>query len=359
MKIGLVGYNQTGKTSLFELLTGKDSSAIVSGGKGSSNIGTCSIPDERVDFLSRLYNPKKTTYAKIELIDVPGFGVSSGESGSAASRFLNDVRPCDALVHVLRAFESNSVIHDLDSIDPARDLESIESEMLFADLEMIEKRINRINSSKKITKEHTIEIDLLERCFSHLENGGAIRDMNLTAEEALSVRGFNFLTEKPCLVVVNLDENQWVNDKSYPGKDAILSAHPQSVIELCVATELELSKLSDEDKQLFIEDLGITESGISVLAKAVYNRMNLISFLTYGEDEVRAWTLEKGTVARTAAGKIHTDIQRGFIRAEVVKYSDLYDLGSIPKVKEKGLFKLEGKEYIVEDGDLIIFRFNV
>jgi len=361
VKIGLIGLNQTGKTSLFELLTGK----------AASNIGTCFIPDERIDFLSGLFKPKKTIYAKIEVTDVPGFSTSSGGANSAAVRFLDDVRHCDALVHVLRAFESDSVIHDMDSIDPLRDLEAIESEMLFADLEMIEKRINKINSGKKVTKEQAAELDLLKRCFSHLENDGAIRDMELTEDEHLAVRGFSFLTEKPCIVVINLDENQWESG-SYQGKDAIIERYTGGgvpymrytgggvpYIELCVAIELEISKLSEEDKGLFIEDLGIAEPGVAKLAKAVYSIMNLISFLTYGEDEVRAWTIEKGTVARVAAGKIHTDIQRGFIRAEVVKYNDLLELGTIIKVKEKGLFRLEGKDYIVADGDIITFRFNV
>ena len=380
MKIGLIGFNQTGKTSLFELLTGKNSIELAGGGKGASNVGTCFIPDERIDFLSDIFKPKKTTYAKIDITDVPGFAPSVDGNNSAAARFLNDVRPCDAIIHVLRAFESDSVMHNSDSIDPAKDLEAIESEMLFADLEMIEKRIGRINSSKKITKENLAEIALLERCFSHLENGGAIRDMELSEEELLAVRGFSFLTEKPRLVVVNLDENQWADNKSYPGKEALISILSESdndskstqdpsnsqlsilnsqLIELCVMMELEISKLPIEDRQLFIEDLGITEPGISVLAKAAYGIMNLISFLTYGSDEVRAWTIEDGTIAKVAAGKIHSDIERGFIRAEVIKYSDIFELGSIAKVKDKGLFKLEGKEYVVSDGDLITFRFNV
>ena len=376
MKIGLIGFNQTGKTSLFELLTGKNSSDFVGGGKGASNVGTCFIPDERVDFLSALYKPKKTIYAKIELTDVPGFSPSTAGHSSGAAKFLNDVRACDALIHVLRAFDSESVIHDLEVINPARDFEALESEMLLADLEMIDKRITRINEAKKLTKELSDELNLLERCFSHLENGGTIREMNLTENEQLAVRGFSFLTEKPCLVVVNVDETQWTNNKSYPNKDALLNLFKENtsvistpnsqlltpnspIIELCVAMELEISKLQEDDKQLFMEDMSITEPGISVLAKAAYSLLNLISFLTYGEDEVRAWTIENGTVAKIAAGKVHTDMERGFIRAEVVKYNDLHELGTIAKVKEKGLFRLEGKEYIVADGDIITFRFNV
>jgi len=361
MKIGLIGLNQTGKTTLFSLLTGRDESGVLSGGKGSANIGTCIVPDERIDFLSDLYKPKKTTYAKIELTDIAGFSVSDDSRNSGASRFLNDVRPCDALVHVLRAFKSDSVVHDLGSIDPARDLEAVETEMLFADLEMIEKRIGRIRAGKKVTKEHESEIALLERCFEWLEKGGSILDMELSEQERVYTRSFAFLTEKPRLAVVNLDEAGW-ETKEFPNHASLrelCSKLSIPLIELCVDMELEISRLPEEDKQLFMADMGITQSGLATLAQAAYSLLGLISFITVGDDEVRAWTIEDGTIAKTAAGKIHTDIERGFIRAEVVMYDSLYELGSMPKVKEKGLFRLEGKEYVVGDGDIINFRFNV
>jgi len=360
MKIGLVGLNQTGKTTLFRLLTGKDESST-SGGKGTANIGTGLVPDERIDFLSALYKPKKITFAKIELTDVAGFSASESGQNSNAARFLNDVRACDALVHVLRAFESDSVIHDLDSLDPMRDFESVKTELLFADLEMIEKRIGRIKTGKKVTKENEKEIALLERCFSWLENGGTILDMEMSEEERLEIRGFAFLTEKPALVVVNVDENQW-ESKTWPNQDALRSLCAKlniPLIELCVETELEITKLPEEDKQIFMEDMDIKQPGIAILARAVYEHLGLISFLTCGEDECRAWTIENGTTAKHAAGKIHSDIERGFIRAEVVKYDSIKELGTMAKVKEKGLFRLEGKEYTVVDGDIINFRFNV
>jgi len=361
MKIGLIGLNQTGKTTLFSLLTGKDDGGLLSGGKGAANIGTCTVPDERIDFLSELYKPKKTTYAKIELTDIAGFSVSDDNHSSGAARFLNDVRPCDALVHVLRAFESDSVVHDLDSIDPVRDLEAVETEMLFADLEMIEKRIGRIKAGKKITKENEVEIALLNRCFEWLEKGGSILDMELSQQERVYTRSFAFLTEKPRLAVANLDETGW-ESKSYPNHEALCEMCKKlniPLIELCVDMELEISRLPQEDKELFMNDMGISQSGVTTLAQAAYSLLGLISFITVGDDEVRAWTIEEGTAAKTAAGKIHTDIERGFIRAEVVKYNNLFELGSMPKVKEKGLFRLEGKEYVVEDGDIINFRFNV
>ncbi|MCL2662895.1 MAG: redox-regulated ATPase YchF [Oscillospiraceae bacterium] len=361
MKIGLIGLNQTGKTTLFSLLTGKIDSSNISTGKGSANIGTCIVPDERVDFLSGLYKPKKTTYAKIELTDITGFSTSNDGHNSGAARFLNDVRPCDAIVHVLRAFESDSVVHDLSSIDPARDLEAVETEMLFADLEMIEKRIGRIRAGKKITKENEAEIALLERCFDWLEKGGSILEMELSEQERVFTRSFAFLTEKPRLAVVNMDEAQW-ESKIYPnskGLRTLCAKQNIPLLELCVEMELEISRLPHDEKQFFLTDTGITQSGLSVLAQASYNLLGLISFLTIGDDEVRAWTIEKGTIAKSAAGKIHTDIERGFIRAEVVKYKNLRELGTMAKVKEKGLFRLESKEYIVEDGDIINFRFNV
>jgi len=362
MKIGLIGLNRTGKTTLFRLLTGKDESATLSGGKDSANIGTCTVPDERIDFLSDLCKPKKTTYAKIELTDIAGFSVSDDHRNSGASKFLNDVRPCDALVHVLRAFESDSVVHDAPGgINPARDFEAVETEMLFADLEMIEKRIGRIKAGKKVTKEHETEIELLERCFKHLENGGSVLDMELTEQERTVTRGFSFLTEKPRLAVVNLDETQW-EQKNWQNKEILQQKCDDAnipLIELCVDMELEISRLPPEDKQIFMEDMNITQSGIASLAQTAYSLLGLISFMTIGEDEVRAWTIENGTTAKVAAGKIHTDIERGFIRAEVIKYDNLYEFGSVHAVKEKGLFRLEGKEYIVIDGDIINFRFNV
>jgi len=361
VKIGLIGLNQTGKTSLFNLLTGRDEDAAAASGKGHVNIGTGFVPDERIDFLSEMYKPKKTTYAKLELSDVAGFSVSGEGKNSAATKFLNDVRSCDALVHVLRAFESTQIIHDLDIIDPRRDLEAVETEMLIADMEMIERRIERIKAGKKITKEHEAEIELLQRCFDWLDKGGAVRDMELSADERTTIRSFAFLTDIPRLAVVNLDESQWEH-KTWDTQEALgLLCRKLGIplLELCVETELQISRLPDEDKQMFMEDMGIEQPGIAVLAQAVYSLLGLISFLTVGGDEVRAWTINKGTHARSAAGKVHSDIERGFIRAEVVKYDSIRELGSMAKVKEKGLFRLEGKEYIVEDGDIINYRFNI
>lgn len=361
MKIGLVGLNQTGKTTLFNLLTGREEGTSAPAGKGSANTGTGLVPDERIDFLAELYHPKKTAYAKIDLTDVAGFSAAGENRNSGAARFLNDVRPCDALIHVLRAFESDAVVHDLDTIDPARDLEAVETEMLFADLELAEKRIDRIKTGRKITKENAEELALLERCFAWLEKGGAMREMELSGQDRTAVSSYAFLTEKPRMAVVNLDENQW-KAGTWPNQQALRALCTRlsiPMLELCVEMELEISRLPKEDKQMFMEDMRIGQPGVDVLARAVYGLLGLISFLTAGEDEVKAWTIDKGTNARNAAGKIHSDIERGFIRAEVVKFDDIKETGSMAKVKEKGLFRLEGKEYIVIDGDIIHFRFNV
>jgi len=352
--------NQTGKTTLFNLLTGREESGASTVSKGA-NEGVGNVPDPRIDFLSGLYRPRKTIYAKIELTDIAGFSASNEARNSGAAKFLNDVRHCEALIHVLRAFSSDTVLHDAIEIDPARDLELVETEMLFADLELVEKRIDRIKSGRKITKENAEELKILERCFSWLENGGVMRDMDLSEDERISVRNYAFLTEKPRMAVVNLDEEQFKSG-DWPSKEALESLCAQLSIPLiatCALMELEISRLPDEDKQLFMEDMGISEPGTSVLARGIYGLLGLISFLTVGDDEVRAWTIDKGTPARAAAGKVHSDIERGFIRAEVVKFDVLKELGAMAKVREKGLFRLEGKDYIVADGDIINFRFNV
>jgi GTP-binding protein YchF len=357
MEIGLVGLTQTGKTTLFRLLT----QARVSPEKRGTNAGMARVPDGRIDFLSQLYQPKKTTYAQIEFIDVAGLVAAQEGHGSGSGKFLNDVRPCDALVHVLRAFDHPEAVHAQGSVDPARDLEAVEIELLFADMELVEKRMERIKSGKKITAENKEELERLERCYAWMEQGKSMRDMDLTEEERAGMRNYAFLTEKPRLAVANLDENQYKSGR-YPA-EAALKRLCQTLgiplLEICAQMELEIDELPEEDRMLFMEDLGLTETGIQALARTAYHHLGLISFLTVGEDEVRAWTIPKGTAARDAAGRIHSDIERGFIRAEVVKYKHVAELGSMAKVKEAGLFRLEGKEYLVEDGDVINFRFNV
>jgi len=365
MKIGLVGLNQTGKTTIFDLLTHRDphTHALESktAAKAAASTGVGFVPDARLDFLSGLYLPKKTTNAQIELTDVTGFSISGEGQKSGAAKFLNDVRHCDALLHVLRAFDSDSLPHEQGEINPARDLKTVETELLFADLELVDKRIERITTGKKITKEHALELEWLKTCYAHLESGGSLADVEQPPAELNIFGKYQFLTTKPRLAVVNLDENQ-LKSKTYPYKDELEASCAQlgmPLLELCGDMELEVSRLPEGDKSLFMEDLGISQPGISVLAKAMYDLLGYISFFTVGEDEVKAWTVTDGIHARAAAGKIHSDIERGFIRAEVVKFADIKELGSMAKVKEKGLFRLEGKEYPVVDGDIIHYRFNV
>lgn len=361
MKIGLIGLPLTGKTTLFNLLTHTKAETGTFAAKAEANIGTTRVPDKRIDFLSNLFKPKKTIYAQIEFVDIAGLTATQEGQKSGSAKFLNDVRPCDALVHVIRAFRNPEVAKVDENSNPAKDLEAIEMELLFADLELIDKRIERIKTGKKITKENAEELVILEKCYAALESGSFLSEVELSEEERISLRNYAFLTEKPRLAVVNLDEEQFKSGQ-YPAKEELQQLCLEKnipLIEICAQLELEISELDEEDKRVFMEDLGTTETGIELLARNVYERLGLISFFTVGEDEVRAWTIDKGLSAKGAAGKIHSDIERGFIRAEVVKYQDILELGSLVKVKEKGLFRLEGKEYLVLDGDIINFRFNV
>ena len=362
MKIGLIGLPLTGKTTFFNLLTNSGKNIGTTKGRTEANIGTAKIPDIRINYLAKIYNPKKVTFAAIEVIDISGI-TPGGTSvkGSSSYHFLESVRQVDALVHVVRSFGDDDIVHIDGSVNPLRDIETINTELLFADLAVIENRIERIQTGKKITKENLEELEVLKKCRDCLESENLINSMDLDDTQKQYIKTYNFLTERPLILLLNLDEEQFKSAK-YSGREAIIEYSANKnipIIEVCAKTELEISELDDEDKILFMEDLGIKETGLSKLSSAMYNHLGLISFLTVGEDEVRAWPVRRGINAKSAGGKIHSDIERGFIRAEVVKYSDLESLGSMQKVKEKGLAKLEGKESIIEDGDIINFRFNV
>lgn len=359
MKIGLVGLSGSGKTTLFELLTEGHSGGAIA--KMAANVGMATVPDRRIDFLSQMYHPRKTTYAQIEFTDLPGL-IPGGQGGHA---FLAAVRNVDALVLVIRAFADPLVPHPADTLDPWRDMELLHTELLFADLEVVEKRIERLENGKKKKPNEEEELELLKECRTILEGEGRLETLEIDAARACGQRelinGYGFLTQKPLLMLVNLDEAQWRSGQ-YPAQEKMEAygrEHQLPVVTVCARTEMEIGQLPREERDDFLQDLGITESGIDRLARATYQHLNLISFFTVGEDEVRAWTIHRGTTAKKAAGKIHSDIERGFIRAEIVKYRHLHDLGAMAKVKEKGLFQLEGKEYTMEDGDIVNFRFNV
>ncbi len=352
---GLIGLPLVGKTTLFNLLTCAGAETSNFAGRTKTNIRTAGIPDTRLDFLAGLYHPRKFTPAALEVIDVPGLSRGSGAA------FLAAVREVDALIQVVRAFRSDTVPHVEESLNPARDLENVDAELILADLQVVETRLERIASGKKIKGETLVEQAALRRCQATLEAGQPLLAVDLAGEEWQAVRSLGFLTVKPALVAVNVDEDQ-LHRGGYPGEaelELYASARNIPVMTICAQLETEIASLEAAERSAFLGAMGIAEPGINRVAQAIYNRLGLISFLTAGEDEVRAWTIRAGTLARAAAGKVHSDIERGFIRAEVVHYDDLVRLGDMSKVKEKGLMRLEGKEYVVQDGDIINFRFNI
>jgi len=354
MQLGIVGMPMVGKTTVFELLTENSAGGA---SQNRSNIGMARVPDARVDFLSGLFKPRKTTYAQLEVVDIPGL-VSGGDRSGAV--FLDAVRRADALLMVIRVFDDEVIPAFNDPKNPVKAIEDLAYELLLADLDLVEKRLDRIMESKKKNQSES-ELALLNRLKASLEEETPVSSLEFTAEEQTLLSSYQFLTLKPILVCINLGEEHLATG-AYPGREAALEyarEHNLPVVELCARLEQEIAELEGEEKALFMEEMGIDEAGIVTVARTMYQSLGLISFFTVGEDEVKAWTIEKGTVAREAAGKIHSDIERGFIRAEVVEYNDLEELGNMAAVKEKGLFRLEGKEYIVKDGDIVHFRFNV
>ncbi len=351
-----------GKTTVFNLVTnaGAETSNFLSG-RTETNVSMARIPDRRVDLLSGMFNPKRTIYAQVQFSDVPGLVRGSSQGKGVGNQFLDGIRNADLLIHVVRAFNNNDVLHVDGDVDPMRDIETIDMELLFADMELVEKRILRIEGGKKITKENAAELQVLKKCYTALENEVPLHSLELSEEERGLLTNYNMLTEKKVIWVINTDEDQFKSG-NYPHKKEVEELAAQrgiKHIEVCGMMEAEISELPPEDREIFMSDLGLTELGVERLALAAYDTLGLISFFTVGEDEVKAWTIHRGTDAKKAAGKIHSDIERGFIRAELVKYNDLVSNGSMAKVKEKGLARLEGKEYIVQDGDIINFRFNV
>jgi len=358
LRAGLIGFPSSGRTALFQLLTSARE-APRSGGRQEANVGVSRVPDERLDKLTALFNPKKHVPATVEFADMGG-AAGSG-AGAAALLDVAAFRNADALLHVVRMFRDPSVPHAAGSIDPARDVRTMEDELILADLGVVERRLERLERDLKkgATPELRKEQEILRRCRTALEEGRPLRDLDLPVEDARRLRGFQFLSAKPLLLVLNLDEadlGEADRAVSLAGLETFVKGRNTRAVPICAKIELEIAQLDPADAAAFMADLGLRESGLDRVIRASYDLLGYISFFTVGEDENRAWSIPRGTNAQAAAGEIHTDIQRGFIRAEVVRYEHLIARGTLAACREHGELRLEGKEYVVLDGDVINFR---
>ena len=367
MKLGIVGLPNVGKSTLFNALTKAGAEAAnYPFCTIDPNVGVVAVPDERIRLLGDMYHSKKVTPAVIEFVDIAGLvkGASKGEG--LGNQFLANIREVDAIVHVVRCFEDENVIHVDGSVDPLRDIETINLELVFADLEVLERRISKVARTAKMDKEAGKEMVFLKKVREHLESGkpaSLLAADGLTEEEEKWLQTYNLLTGKPVIYAANVAEDDLANDGAdNEGVQKVreYAAETNSgVFVICASIESEIAELDEDEKAMFLEDLGVSEAGLDKLVRASYKTLGLMSFLTAGEDETRAWTIKIGTKAPQAAGKIHSDFERGFIKAEVVNYKTLLELGSLAAAREKGLVGMEGKDYVVKDGDVILFRFNV
>ena len=363
MKIGIVGLPNVGKSTMFNSITKAGAEcANYPFCTIEPNIGVVAVPDERLNKLAQMYNPQKVTHAIVEFVDIAGLvkGASKGEG--LGNKFLSHIREVDAICHVVRCFENDNVVHVDGTIDSVRDAETINLELIFADIETVDKRIEKAKKMLKADKKYQAELDLLEKVKTSLEKEIPVRAMEFNDDEQEIIKDLFLLTSKAIIYIANISEEQIENPEKQENVNKLkeyAKKEKAEVIPLCVKIEEELSGLDEEDKKEMLEALGLNESGLDKLIKKSYELLGLMSFLTAGEPEVRAWTIKKGTKAPQAAGKIHSDIERGFIKAEIVSYDDLIREGSMANAREKGLVRSEGKEYVMQDGDVVLFKFNV
>lgn len=364
MKLGMVGLPNVGKSTLFNAITNAGAqSANFPFCTIEPNVGVVSVPDERLNVLDKMYDSDKVTPATIEFVDIAGLvkGASKGEG--LGNKFLADIREVDAIIHVVRCFEDMDIIHVEGSIDAKRDIDTINLELILSDIEILERRIDKATKAAKGDKKYKEEADFLTALKEHLEEGKSARSFDYTKEQLEIMATVPLLTNKPIIYAANMSEDDFVNNidknEQYKVVQQIAAEEHSAVLPICAKIEEDIVDMSEEDKAMFLSELNLEKSGLDRMITEGYALLGLISYLTAGKQEVRAWTIKKGTKAPQAAGKIHTDFERGFIRAEIVSYDDLIACGNMAAAKEKGLVRLEGKEYVVQDGDIILFRFNV